>query len=48
MGGPTGPELNMMTVKLADISEEDKRLILGENINRILKMGVTSHFGGDI
>lgn len=44
MGGPFGPEIEMMKVKLADLSERDKRMILGENINRILKMGVTSHF----
>jgi len=47
MGGPTGPEIEMMKIKLTDLSERDKRMILGDNINRILKMGVTSHFGGD-
>lgn len=44
MGGPFGPELEMMKVKLADISDKDKKMILGDNINRILKMKVTNHF----
>jgi len=44
MGGPTGPMLEMMKVKLANMREQDKKMILGDNINRILKMGVTSHF----
>jgi predicted TIM-barrel fold metal-dependent hydrolase len=47
MGGPTGPELNMLTVKLGDIPDNEKKMILGENINRLLNMGVSSHFGGD-
>lgn len=34
----------MMKVKLADISDKDKKMILGDNINRILKMKVTNHF----
>jgi len=45
MGGPFGPELEMMKVKLANLSEKEKKMILGENINRILKMGVKNHFG---
>ena len=47
MGGPFGPEIEMMKVKLADISKREKEMILGDNINRILKMGVTSHFEED-
>jgi len=46
MGGPFGPEIEMMKVKLANISARDKEMILGDNINRIVKMGVKSHFEG--
>ena len=40
MGGPFGPDLEMMKVKLASIPQREKEMVLGDNINRILRLGV--------